>query len=248
MNSLLKSIEIIEAVSEHQPVGVGELSKLLEMPKSSVQRVLLTFQEAGWLRQAGGETTRWEIGPRVLAVRPNALKGGALQRAAREPMQELCKLVDETVHLSVPDGTDAMVLVEESECKQFVRTAYSVGDVSPFHATANGLALLAFMNEKQIATILARDLPKYGDRTINDPALIRAELERIRARGYSINLGQYRRAIYAIGAPIFDNNGVAVASVCISMPEQRFTESRIDEWARAVMEAAARISTGGVQG
>ncbi len=63
MNSLLKSIAVIEAVSEHQPVGVGELSKLLDMPKSSVQRVLTTFQEAGWLRQAGSEITRWEISP-----------------------------------------------------------------------------------------------------------------------------------------------------------------------------------------
>jgi IclR family acetate operon transcriptional repressor len=244
VNSLLKSIEIIEAVSEHQPVAVGELSRLLQMPKSSVQRVLMTFQEAGWLRQAGGEITRWEISPRVLSVRPSALKGGALQRAAREPMQDLCNFVNETVHLSIPDGTNAMVLVEESECKQFVRTAYSGGDVSPFHATANGLALLAFMNEKQIATILARELPKYGDRTINDPALIREELARIRERGYSINLGQYRRAIYAIGAPIFDSNGTAVASVCISMPESRFHESRIEEWARGVLEAASRISTG----
>ncbi|WP_250495031.1 IclR family transcriptional regulator [Caballeronia sp. GAWG1-1] len=244
MNSLLKSIEIIEAVSEHQPVGVGELAKLLDMPKSSVQRVLMTFQEAGWLRQASGEITRWEISPRVISVRPNALKGGALQKAAREPMQDLCNAVNETVHLSIPDSTNAMVLVEEIECKQFVRTAYKIGDVSPFHATANGLALLAFLNESQIATILNRDLKKYGDRTINDPQLIREELERIRGRGYSMNLGQYRHAIYAIGAPVFDASGIVVASVCISMPESRFEEGRIAEWANAVMNAASRISRG----
>ncbi|WP_244818290.1 IclR family transcriptional regulator [Caballeronia sp. Lep1P3] len=244
MNSLLKSIEIIEAVSENQPVGVGELAKLLDMPKSSVQRVLMTFQEAGWLRQAGGELTRWEISPRVIGVRPNALKGGALQKAAREPMQALCNAVNETAHLSIPDGTNAMVLVEEVECKQFVRTAYKIGDVSPFHATANGLALLAFMNASQVATILNRDLKKYGDKTINDPALIREELARIRERGYSVNFGQYRHAIYAIGAPIFDSSGIAVASVCISMPESRFDEGRIEEWARAVTGAASQISRG----
>lgn len=244
MNSLLKSIAVIEAVSEHQPVGVGELSKLLDMPKSSVQRVLTTFQEAGWLRQAGSEITRWEISPRVIGVRPNALKGGALQRVARQPMQDLCNLVNETVHLSIPDGTNVMVLVDEIECKQFVRTAYAIGDLSPFHATANGLALLAFMTEPQIDTILARDLQKYGDKTINDPVLIREELVRIRERGYSTNFGQYRHAVYAIGAPIFDSSGIAVASMCISMPEQRFTESRVEEWARAVMDAAAQISSG----
>jgi len=242
MNSLLKSIEIIETISQHQPIGVSELSKLLNMPKSSVQRVLMTFQEAGWLRQAGSEVTRWEIGARVVGVRPSALKGGALQKAARQPMQDLCDLVNETVHLSIPDGTTAMVLIEETECKQHVRTAYSIGNVSPFHATANGLAILAHMNGDQIDTILGRDLPKYGEHTINDPALIRKELERVRTRGYSANLGQYRHQIYAIGAPIFDGNGVAVASVCFSMPGSRFEADRIEEWGRAVRNTADEIS------
>jgi IclR family acetate operon transcriptional repressor len=246
MNSLLKSIEIIEKVAQHQPIGVSELSKMLKMPKSSVQRVLMTFQEAGWLRQAGTETARWEVGARVIGVRPNALKGGALQKAARSPMQNLCSLVNETVHLSIPDGTTAMVLVEETECKQVVRTAYSIGNVSPFHATANGLAVLAFMNDEQVDTILGRELPKYGENTINDPAEIREELARIRKRGYSINLGQYRNAIYAIGAPVLDTNGIAVASVCFSMPESRFDPSRIEEWGHAVRNTASEISGGGI--
>jgi IclR family transcriptional regulator, acetate operon repressor len=242
MNSLLKSIEIIETISQHQPIGVSELSKLLNMPKSSVQRVLMTFQEAGWLRQAGSEGTRWEIGARVVGVRPIALKGGALQKAARQPMQDLCDLVNETVHLSIPDGTTAMVLIEETECKQFVRTAYSIGNVSPFHATANGLAVLAHMNDAQIGAILGRELAKYSENTINDPALIREELGRIRERGYSVNLGQYRHQIYAIGAPVFDGDGMAVASVCFSMPGSRFDPERVEEWGRAVRKAANDIS------
>ncbi|RZF29242.1 IclR family transcriptional regulator [Paraburkholderia sp. UYCP14C] len=244
MNSLLKSIEIIETIAQQQPIGVSELSKLLKMPKSSVQRVLMTFQEAGWLRQAGTESTRWEIGARVVGVRPSALKGGALQKAARQPMQDLCDLVDETVHLSIPDGTTAMVLIEETECKQVVRTAYTIGNVSPFHATANGLAVLAHMSDAQIDTILGRDLPKYGENTINDPALIREELMRIRERGYSVNLGQYRHAIYAIGAPVFDSNGIVVASVCFSMPGSRFNPDNIDEWGSAVRRTANEISGG----
>ncbi|KVD05228.1 IclR family transcriptional regulator [Burkholderia ubonensis] len=246
MNSLLKSIEIIETISQHQPIGVGELSKLLNMPKSSVQRVLMTFQEAGWLRQAGTEMTRWEIGARVVGVRPNALKGGALQKAARQSMQDLCDLVNETVHLSIPDGTTAMVLIEETECRQVVRTAYSIGSVSPFHATANGLAVLAHMNDGQIDEVLGRELPKYSENTITDPVLIRAELARIRERGYSVNLGQYRHQIYAIGAPVFDSNGVVVASVCFSMPGSRFDSDKIDEWGHAVRSAANEISGGGI--
>jgi IclR family acetate operon transcriptional repressor len=81
---LQPSLEILEAVSKNQPVSVGVLARLLDMPKSSVQRV----------------------GPRILDVRPAALRGGALYTAARRPTRELDNLTDKTVRLSVPDSTN----------------------------------------------------------------------------------------------------------------------------------------------
>jgi IclR family transcriptional regulator, acetate operon repressor len=242
MNSLLKSLEILEAVSQNQPVSVGVLARLLDMPKSSVQRVLMTFLEAGWLRQTGGDLTRWEVGARILGVRPAALRGGALYAAAREPMRELRELTNETVHLSIPDGTKSMVLIDRADCTQTVRTFSPIGDLSPFHATATGLAVLAHMSEAEVDEILGRDLPKFSDTTPCDPAEIRLELERIRQRGYSINLSQYRRAVCAIGAAIIDSDGAPVGSICISMPESRYEPKRLKEWGQAVAKAAAAIS------
>lgn len=57
---------ILEAVAEHQPVTVGELTKMFGLLKSTVQRTLITLRGAGWLRAGRGDRTRWEIGARVL--------------------------------------------------------------------------------------------------------------------------------------------------------------------------------------
>ncbi|WP_345662357.1 helix-turn-helix domain-containing protein, partial [Streptomyces venetus] len=86
MKSVTRSLRVLEAVAQHQPVTVGELTKLFGLPKSTVQRTLVTLAEAGWLRANRRDTTRWEIGARVLAVRPAALQGSTLFAAAREPM------------------------------------------------------------------------------------------------------------------------------------------------------------------
>src|ERR1044072_5213519 len=74
MKSVIRSLRILEAVAQHQPVTVGELTKIFGLPKSTVQRTLVTLSEAGWLRASRGDTTRWEVGARVLAVRPAALQ------------------------------------------------------------------------------------------------------------------------------------------------------------------------------
>src|SRR5690349_4481868 len=122
MKSVTRSLRILEAVAQHQPVTVGELAKLYGIPKSTVQRTLVTLHEAGWLRASRGDTTRWEIGARVLAVRPAALQGANLFAAAREPMVRLRDALDETIHLSVPDGLDCMVVVDRVDCDRAVRT------------------------------------------------------------------------------------------------------------------------------
>ena len=96
MKSVTRSLRILEAVAQHQPVTVGELTKIFGLPKSTVQRTLVTLDEAGWLRANRRDTTRWEIGARVLAVRPAALQGSSLFAAAREPMIRLRDALNET--------------------------------------------------------------------------------------------------------------------------------------------------------
>lgn len=242
MKSLLKSLEILEAVAEHQPVSVGELAKRLSLPKSTVQRVLLTFHEAGWLRQRRGDMTRWEVGSRILGVRPPELNGGRLYAAAREPMRALRDATNETVHLSIPDGLNAVVLIDRADCDQNVRTFSPLGDAAPFHATANGLAIMAWLEASQIDAIIAQGLPAFTEHTITDPDRLREALEVVRKRGYSLNLSQYRPAICAIGAAIFDAEGRPVGSLCISMPQSRYQPERLAEWGQQVAEAAHRIS------
>ena len=124
---------------------VGELTKLFGLPKSTVQRTLVTLAEAGWLRANRKDTTRWEIGARVLAVRPAALQGSSLFAAAREPMIRLRDTVNETIHLSVPDALQCMVVVDRVDCDHAVRTFHAIGDTSPLHATATGRAVLAHL-------------------------------------------------------------------------------------------------------
>jgi IclR family acetate operon transcriptional repressor len=243
MKSVLRSLRILEAVAQHQPVTVGELTKLFSLPKSTVQRTLITLNEAGWLRASRGDTTRWEIGARVLAVRPAALQGSSLYAAAREPMVRLRDAVNETIHLAMPDGLRDMVLVDRVDCTQTVRTFHQIGDVSPLHATASGRAVLAYLPMSDVDEVIARGLESYNTRTITDPAALRVLLDEVRDNGYSLNRDEFRPDVCAIAAPILTPEGHPLAAVSISMPESRFTQDRVGEWGRLVATAASEIST-----
>ncbi|WP_461118565.1 IclR family transcriptional regulator [Saccharothrix stipae] len=241
MKSVVRSLRILEAVAQHQPVTVGELTKIFGLPKSTVQRTLVTLNEAGWLRANRKDTTRWEIGVRVLAVRPAALQGSSLFAAAREPMIRLRDGVNETIHLAVPDALHCMVVVDRVDSNHPVRTFYDVGYTSPMHATATGRAILAHLPEADIEELVAGGLERYSDATPTEPAELRAELDRVRADGYAVNLNQYRPDVCAIASAVLDSDGTPLASVAVSMPASRYDDARLPEWGRLVAGAAEEI-------
>jgi IclR family transcriptional regulator, acetate operon repressor len=242
MKSVTRSLRVLEAVARHQPVTVGELTKLFGLPKSTVQRTLVTLSEAGWLRANRKDTTRWEIGVRVLAVRPAALQGSSLFAAAREPMIRLRDVLNETIHLSVPDALQCMVVVDRVDCDHAVRTFHTIGDTSPLHATAAGNAVLAHLEKSEVAEVTAGTLEGYGEETITDPGQLRAELGLVRERGYAVNHNQYLQGICAIAAPVLDEDGTPVAAVAVSLPDSRFEPDRLPELGRLVAETAAEIT------
>ncbi|MGW5609987.1 IclR family transcriptional regulator [Streptomyces sp. NPDC003753] len=242
MKSVTRSLRILEAVAQHQPVTVGELTKLFGLPKSTVQRTLVTLNEAGWLRANRRDTTRWEIGARVLAVRPAALQGSSLFAAAREPMIRLRDALNETIHLSVPDALQCMVVVDRVDCDQAVRTFHTIGATSPLHATAAGRAVLAHLPKQDIEELTARGLERFSDTTPADPDELRAELDRVRADGYAVNRNQYRPGVCALAAPVLDESGTPLAAVAISMPDSRYAADRVPEWGRLVSDAVTEIT------
>ncbi|WP_345662358.1 IclR family transcriptional regulator [Streptomyces venetus] len=242
MKSVTRSLRVLEAVAQHQPVTVGELTKLFGLPKSTVQRTLVTLNEAGWLRANRRDTTRWEIGARVLAVRPAALQGSSLFAAAREPMIQLRDAVNETIHLSVPDALQCMVVVDRVDCDHAVRTFHTIGDTSPMHATATGHAILAHLPKSEVDELVAGGLERYGEETITDPAKLRAELARVRDRGYAVNHNQFRPGVCAIAAPVLDSDGTPLATVAVSLPDSRFEPGRLAGLGGLVTGTAAEIT------
>ncbi|MFE7765172.1 IclR family transcriptional regulator [Streptomyces sp. NPDC057438] len=242
VRSVTRALQILEAVAQHQPVTVGELSKLLGLPKSTVQRTLVTLDEAGWLRANRKDTTRWDIGARVLAVRPAALQGSSLFAAAREPMIRLRDALNETIHLSVPDGLQGAVIVDRVDCTHALRIFFAIGDISPLHATASGRAILAHLPTADVDEVVRRGLERFTDATPTDPGQLLVELERVRADGFSVNRNQYRSGVCAVAAAILDVDGTPLATITVSIPESRYDAARLPELGRLVTDTAKEIA------
>ncbi|WP_338773455.1 IclR family transcriptional regulator [Nocardia vulneris] len=240
MRNVLNTLRVLEEVAARQPIGVGELSRVLDMPKSSVQRVLVTLDTAGWIRPASGEITRWVLTTKALAVGSRAGGDLGLRGVALPIMENLRRHTEETIHLTIPED-GKMVLIERLETDKPVRTNMALGHSLPLHASANGKAVLAHSDPDTVRKLVAGELPRYTDTTITDPDALQAELAEIKARGFAVNRGEWRSDVGAVAAVVLDGAAKPIASLSVNVPISRLTAESEPAWGAAVREAAHTI-------
>jgi DNA-binding IclR family transcriptional regulator len=97
-----------------------------------------------------------------------------------------------------------------------------VGQRLPAHTTTSGKVLLAFGHIDPLEI----ELPQRTARSHTNRDQLRAELEEVRVRGYSITEGEEEAGVYCVGAPIFDSTGTAIAAVGFSTEERSWEQER----------------------
>ena len=241
MRSVLNAVTVLEAVAEHQPVGVSELARLVELPKTTVQRCLETLEKAGWTRHSADPPVRWSITARVWAVAGSTSEYASLREAALPVLHRIRDILDETVHLTALDGLDA-IIIERVDSRQMVRTYTALGTVTPLHGPAAGKAILAHLPEVHVAATIEAGLDRFTDATVSDVDALEEELRRIREQGYAVNRGEWRRDIFGVGVPILGSDDRPVGSISISMPAFRFRDEDLPRYAGLLVESAQEVA------
>lgn len=242
MSAIGTAIRVLEGVAAHQPVGVADLARRLDLPKSTVQRALTALAETAWIEpDPGSATTRWAVTTRALAV---AAQGGPELRSenVRRAMRALRDEFNENVHLTVRHG-DVIVIVDKVESTHGVRVYDPLGVPVALHASSSGKALLAAASPEDCAAYLDRNLERFTERTLVGRADLEEELERIRARGYSINTGEWRPTVSGVAAVIPTRGGTdAKAALAVAAPTERITEEMISVMGPRLLEVVAEIA------
>ncbi|GAA3525118.1 IclR family transcriptional regulator [Amycolatopsis ultiminotia] len=240
MNSVLSTLRVLEEVAARQPIGVSELARSMGTPKSSVQRCLVTLQQAGWLRIVDTERSRWGVTMKALAI---GLRGSGeedLRELARPVIRRLSAETGETVHFGLRDGDNVIIILRE-DSKHTVRVFVEVGSRLPLRGTSAGVAIMAALGEDEVREVLKRDVRDFPE-PLPSAAELRTAIARTAERGYALNMSAwYRPHVTSIGAAVTTSAGRPVAAITLSIPEMRFDPAQEGELARLVVESAAEI-------
>ena len=239
--SLARALTLLERLSQ-TPTGMNltDLSQQLGMPAATVHRLLSTFEELDFAEQ--DDDGLWFVGLKAFTVGAAFLHRRDLIGSARPHMQALVDRCGETVNLGIVDDGEA-VFISQVESTEMMRMIARLGSRSPIHASGVGKAILAHLPERRVAQILQqRGLARFTERTIDNPAALRNELERIRVQGYALDDEEHAVGLRCVAAPIFDENGLPIAAISLSGPKARLVDSRLGELGGAIAQTAEEIT------
>ena len=214
VESVLRAMRLLDCFEMGRPeMTLAELVRCGGYSKTTTYRLLTTLEEAGWLERTPSAAFRLTI--KSFQVGSIVMEGLELRREAVPIMDKLAEDCGETVYLTVPSGTHAVCL-ERTDGGSAVRVAdLHVGGAQPLHLGAGPRALLAFDEDGLLPALLEAGLGRRTPQTIVDPDALRADLEQVRRRGYSISDEDATLGVAAIGAPVFDAGGNAVAALSV---------------------------------
>jgi len=240
--ALAAGLELIEALAGAPvPLGLSEAARLAGTNKNMAGRLLAVLCDRGWAESV-------EPGPRYrLTLKPFAVAGAAAARLsplelARGPLRELWERTGESVYFGVP-GRGTVIYLEHFDATGPVKVAGRAGGEYPLHCTAPGKAILAHLGAAAVTALIKNGLPRLTGNTIITAAALRAELERVRRRGYATDNEEFGRGILCLAAPVFDGAGRVAGTVGLSATTLGFTmDALLAAHGGGVMACAGAVS------
>ncbi|HVC88202.1 MAG TPA: IclR family transcriptional regulator [Gaiellaceae bacterium] len=245
--SLERGLAILSSFDSNRPlIGVSELSRGLDLSRSTAHRYVATLAKLGYLQQDLA-SKRYRLGPKVLDLGFSAMNSMDLLELSAPHLRALSDETQHTVNLAILDGTD-VVYVERCRTtrpgQREIDLNLHVGARLPAYCTAMGKAILAFLPEPRLEQLIEQiEFTQRGPNTLTDATAFRAELRKIRATGIAVNDEELAYGLRSIAAPIHSHSREALAAVNLAMHRTMGTmDELIERFGPAVAQAAHDIS------
>ena len=223
-------------------LSAPELARRLDLPRSTVFRLLNTLQNLGFIeRRDGGSDYR--LGLAVLRLGFEYLASLELTELGQPLLGSLCDAIGYPCNLVVRDGR-SIVYVAKVTPPTPLTSSVRVGTRLPAHATVLGRVLLEDLSLPELRTLYPEDhLEVFSAST---PKTVLELFDMVRAdrqRGVVLGEGFYEAGISTVASPVRGDTGAIVAALGATIPSAHIDASRIDGLVERVRDCAAALSS-----
>jgi DNA-binding IclR family transcriptional regulator len=237
------------------PVAAATLAAALDLPRSSIYRLLGALEDFGFVIHFP-EERRYGIGIAAFELSSGFSRQEPLTRLGRPILAALVDRIGESAHLAVLHGSDVLYLVEERAPRR-PSLVTDVGVRLPSHLTASGRALLATLPSAQLRALFP-DASAFARRAGHDTGSggsggssgsgpqgygeLKRLLDRVRADGYAAEDGEVTEGMASVAVAVTDHTGWPAAGIAVTFARDAVPKAEWPALAATVALSAAELS------
>lgn len=217
------------------PGGVTELADRVDLPKSTVARLLSALETEGAVEKLE-DGSEYRLGTGLETISGSAT-GRGLTATARPFLVDLSAQLGESSGLDVyEDGW--IQFIDQVEAENDVQVRDWTGEWGRAHTLPAGLVILAHLGENVVQACIAEGLEALTSNTETDEAALRERIGQARSVGYAWGFEEFAEGINSVAAPVIGPDGV-VAALRVHGPTYRFPDPNMVHDIGLIVSAAA---------
>lgn len=213
-----RALTVLETlVHAEDPLTLTALAKAAKIPLATCASIAYTLEQRGYaVRRVVGRSHFWRPTLRLYSLAAELVRQVDLPSLAQSELQALADQLGMPAHVGILEGA-SVVYVAKAATPGFIQFDTYRGKVAPFHLTALGRAIAAFLPEAELKLLLPELTPGRGPKAGQpDPNAFLATLTEVRNAGFAVEDEEEQADIACVAAPFFDAEGHVAGAVGVT--------------------------------
>ena len=236
-----RALAILEYLdSSRRGLNISEISRKLNIPKSSAHVIVLTLERLGYIHKEVG-SLNYSLGLKAYGLGQGMMKTLSLADIALPHMRQIVDELHLPAHLAIADK-DQGVFIQKLDAPGMIKFDTYVGRRMDLHCTGVGKVILAFGPQGPLEHMLSKDVyMRHTRNTITKPKELQRELQKVRRLGYGVDDEEEEMDVRCVAVPVFDDIGRFVAALSVTGTTGQIALEGIAKVARRLRDSAAAI-------
>ncbi|PKE30409.1 IclR family transcriptional regulator [Rahnella sp. AA] len=220
-----RAATILNALGKHpQGMSLGSIANEVDLPRSTVQRIVAALAEEGLVRSEGSSGVR--LGPTLLKLVSTVHTD--VIAIASPFLRQLCDSTEETVSLGRASGRQ-IANIHSIVAERELRVVPRVGLNLPIYSTSGGRALLSLKTDEEIRIIVGDVLEPATENTVRTVDSLLEKVAGVRESGISMEEGETVSGVTTLAVAIDTILGRYSVSVLFPTSRRAAKEAQIRE-------------------
>lgn len=243
MGTVDKALALLEFFTVSEPEwGLSELARASGRDKATTLRLLGSFIRHGVIEQHA-VTKKFRLGRNILKLARVREASFPVASLVEPALQRLAAETGETAHAALATGS-AMITIGVVEPQRSTRVYVNPSQPLPYHATASGIAYLAYSDDAALEAVLQeKDFKAHTAHTARSRGALLSQISDARQRGFAISARTFEVEVIGIAAPFFDGDSKSYGTIAVASVASRLTQESMQTIAAAVRRAAIEVTS-----